>query len=138
MNAHMFAAVVLALSLFAWVPTADAAPRPCPTDAVQAWDMSGVYESQYMLLVVDGCGTAHLSWLNQFGEHRSSYAVVDTLPRGGYIAYGYAPDPGLGLFLDNMPVLVIKPAERGYIQIASVESDVRTVYQVYRLRKTMP
>lgn len=151
MNARTFYSALLLgllLSLVAWafwmtrvVGAAElAAPaRPvseiCQPGQFQQHDMAGTYESRYMLLIMYPCGGSALSWMNDYGEHTAVYYSEDRLPGGGVVAYGYMPDPDIHAYLDSVDVLMIKPAEPGWVHVYPV-TEGGVIQRMYRLMKT--
>ena len=128
---------MILLSLALWIVTliAPAGPRICPAGAFLQHDMAGVYEMTTMRLTVDGCGASQLDWLNYYGEHQALYYSDSRLAGGGVIAWGIQPDPILNAYLDSSQVLGIKPAEPGWIQVATFTPGGQEIQQIYRLRK---
>lgn len=107
----------------------------CTEGTFEQHDMAGRYENQTMLLDMTPCGPMLLTWSNRFGEHTAMYISTERIPGGGVLATGFLPDPDIKAFLDSAPMILVKPAERGYIQIASVTPDYR-IDTVYHLMKT--
>jgi len=138
-------ALLLAFGVFVWGVTAapvSAAPyQPatggvtCRAGSFEQNDMAGVYESSQMMLEVYPCGGSTVFWMNSYGEHQSVYLSVDRLPGGGLLTEGYMPDAKHGGYLDSLRTLAIKPAEKGWIQVATITDDDH-VHRIYRLMKT--
>jgi hypothetical protein len=123
--------IIAALIVAALVPSAaDAAPaEQCTRSATTQFDMAGTYRSGTMYVEIFPCGGIYVEWDNAYGTHAASYDTA-THASDGVIATlidGYG--------LDNQPGLVVKAAERGYVQVATVDTALNVV-QVYRLRKT--
>lgn len=98
-------------------------------------DMAGIYDEPYMHLEIQPCAVVTVAWVNEYGYHRAMYLTGDPLPGGGIATYGYLPDPQIRAYLDSTNVLLVKPAEPGWIQVASI-TNLNTIRRVYRLRKT--
>lgn len=130
-------AFIVAVALFSG-GAAHAAPlrpdQPCIGNAFQQYDMAGIYESRYVRVIMLPCGTVRVSWINDYGEHHALYYSEDRIPSGGVVAYGYQPDQNIGAYLDAVVTLLIKPAEPGWIQVATI-TDADTIRRVYRLQK---
>jgi hypothetical protein len=107
----------------------------CTWDALRQDDMAGVYESAFMRLEVYPCGGVYLRWINAYGDHSAAYGSIDRLSQGGVVAVGISPDPSTRLYLDGRAMLLIKPAEPGFVQVASMDSTT-DLGGVYRLAKT--
>jgi hypothetical protein len=134
--------VLLLVLFFAGQGAAYAAPRQptdpftsCASGTFDQTDMAGSYESSAMLVEMTPCGAVAVSWMNAYGEHYAVYLSAERLVGGGVVAYGYMPDPKLGAYLDSAPLFAVKPAEKGWVQVASVTED-HEVQSVYRLKKT--
>jgi hypothetical protein len=104
----------------------------CPPQRIKTEDMAGLYISpeSLMRITIFPCGGVHLLWQNEFGLHEMTYAVVERLPDGTFIAAAIAGTPGL----DGRMNIGIKPAEPGYIQ-AFTASPFMTDLRVYHLGK---
>lgn len=107
----------------------------CPPNVVMQQDMAGLYESGSMSFLVHACGASSLIWQNAYGQHSAIYVTEKLLPGGGYIAWGYQPDPELQAYMDSSVLLAFKPAEPGYIQLATFTRDGNQIVSVYTLRK---
>lgn len=107
----------------------------CSPNQFDQRDMAGTYEATWMLVQIFPCGPIGVVWTNLYGEHVALYMGVDRIPKEGLIAYGYSPDPRIDAYLDSTPMLGIKAAEPGWIQVATFNEDSKVVQQ-YRLRKT--
>jgi hypothetical protein len=139
---HALVGVLLLVLFFAGQGAAYAAPRQptdpfatCAPGTFDQTDMAGRYESSAMLVEMTPCGAIAVSWMNTYGEHYAVYLSAERLVGGGVVAYGYMPDPKLGAYLDSAPLFAVKPAEKGWVQVASVTED-HYVQSVYRLKKT--
>jgi hypothetical protein len=122
--------VAIALSV---VPTAaQAAPaQPCYIEAHTARDMAGTYTAPGMTVVVHPCGGIYVEWENAYGVHSAVYATQTRVPGQGVIAHA---DPANVRRLDTSNVLGVKAAERGYVQVFTV-NEFTGEERVYRLRK---
>lgn len=127
-----------------WIPgVASAAPlqpqpQPfsgCARGVLDQSDMAGRYESPYMLVVVSPCEIVQLAWMNAYGEHTAMYLSRDRLPGGGVVSFGFIPDPKIGAYLDSSVVFLIKPAEKGWVEVATI-TPTNEIQNVYRLQKT--
>lgn len=107
----------------------------CSPNQFDQRDMAGTYESQWMFVQIFPCGPIGVMWINLYGEHIALYWTVDRVPGEGVLAYGYQPDREINAYLDSTPMLGIKAAEPGWIQVATFSEDNKVVQQ-YRLRKT--
>ena len=126
--------VLVALAFMALVPTpvaaAPAAPAvQCVADATTQHDMAGVYRASSMSVEIFPCGGIYVEWSNASGKHAAGY-VTEAHASDGVIAILHRGDG-----LDGQPGLIVKAAERGFVQIATVDSDLNIV-RVYRLQKT--
>jgi hypothetical protein len=133
-------------AVLAMVAVMGSAPAPifaqpvrqgCTFDALRQDDMAGTYESSTMRLVVYPCGGVFLQWVNPYGVHTAAYRATDRLERGGVVAVGTIPDQMTNLYLDGRSMLVVKPAEPGFVQAASL-GLMMGIGGVYRLMKTGP
>jgi hypothetical protein len=141
--------VVLYVLFFAvmgslWIPgvvsAAPLQPMPspfsgCARGVLDQSDMVGRYESPYMLVVVSPCEIVQLTWVNAYGEHTATYLGRDRLPGGGIVSFGFVPDPKIGAYLDSSVVFLIKPAEKGWVEVATV-TEAGQIRDIYRLQKT--
>lgn len=126
-------AIVVAV-LLAAMPGA-ALAQTCGYNAVSQTDMAGVYvnPASPMRVEVFPCGGMFVQWIDQLGiEHRAVYATTDRLPGGGYISAGLSNQHGV--FLDNSYRLLVKPAEPGFVQVATPSAYDET-FRVYRLKR---
>ena len=115
------------------IGAAYAAP-PCYNTSTPTYDMAGVYSAPALsaAIVVNSCGGVEIVWENDSGRHRALYAAVDRIPGGGFIAHSDVAEGGV--FPNGAPMVGIKPAERGYIQLFTADSR-SNVTGVYRLTK---
>ena len=129
------AVILAALAFMALVPTpvaaAPAAPAEtqCARSATTQADMAGVYRASMLYVEIFPCGGIYVEWTNGSGTHAAGY-ITEAHASDGVIAIWQRGDA-----LDGQPGLIVKAAERGYVQIATVDSDLNII-QVYRLRKT--
>lgn len=103
----------------------------CTADAFRQEDMAGAYISDYMRVDIGPCGVSAVTWINEYGQHRSYYHGSLRMEGGGIVAT-LAPDQPYGL--DGRRAIGYKPAERGFLQVFTTDAygtDVR----VYRLMK---
>jgi hypothetical protein len=126
-------AFTLALALSVVPGAAQAAPaeQPCYIEAHTARDMAGTYTSSLMTVVVHPCGGVFVEWENGYGVHTAVYATQARVPGQGIIARS---DPANVRRLDTSSVLGVKAAERGFVQVFTV-NDITGEERVYRLRK---
>jgi hypothetical protein len=128
------ALVLVALAVMALVPTpvaaAPAAPAAqCVPDATTQHDMAGVYRAGALYVEIFPCGGIYVEWANASGTHAAGY-ITEAHASDGVIATLHRGDG-----LDGQPILVVKAAERGFVQVATADNALNIV-QVYRLRKT--
>lgn len=142
MRGLVLAVLLMTSALFGTEGVAYAAPlipperqTECSPNQFDQRDMAGTYEATWMFMQIFPCGPIGVVWTNLYGEHVALYMGVDRIPREGLIAYGYSPDPRIDAYLDSTPMLGIKAAEPGWIQVATFNEDSKVVQQ-YRLRKT--
>jgi hypothetical protein len=128
--------VIVVLAAIALVPnTAAAAPAAPPTQCVASattqFDMAGTYSSteHQMYVEIFPCGGIYVEWKNRFGSHAGAYRT-EVHPSDGVLA-----THGTGEALDSQPHIAVKAAERGYVQLWTLDDDLKIV-KVYRLRKT--
>lgn len=128
--------LIVALAVMALVPAfavstpAAAAPaEQCTRGATTQYDMAGTYRSSTMYVEIFPCGGIYVEWANAYGTHAGSYGTA-AHPSDGVVATLMSGDG-----LDNQPGLVVKAAERGYVQVATIDANLDVV-QIYRLRKT--
>lgn len=107
----------------------------CRPGSFAQQDMAGRYESSMMMLEVFPCGGSVVSWRNEYGAHEAVYFSVMRMPSGGLVAYGYAPDPVIGAYLDSVTTIMVKPAEPQWVQVATI-TDTDQIQRIYRLYKT--
>ena len=125
-------AVLVAIALSVVPTAAQAAPaQPCYIEAHTARDMAGTYTAPGMTVVVHPCGGIYVEWENAYGVHTAVYATQTRVPGQGIIAHA---DPGNVRRLDTSNVLGVKAAERGYVQLFTV-NEITGEERVYRLRK---
>jgi hypothetical protein len=93
--------------------------------------MAGTYTNASMTVVVYPCGGIYVEWENAFGMHAASYTTVQRVPGEGVIARA---DRSNDIRLDTSTGLGVKAAERGFVQIITV-NDITNEDRVYRLRK---
>jgi len=122
-----------ALAIVALVPTpvaaAPAAPAPqCVPGATTQFDLAGVYRSSTMHIEVFPCGGIYVEWTTAAGTHVAGYGT------GAHASDGVIATLVTGDGLDAQPGLIIKAAEPGFVQVASVDASFNLV-RVYRLRK---
>lgn len=127
------AALTVAIALSFMPTAAQAAPaeQQCIAEAKTARDMQGTYTSPSMTLVIHPCGGMYLEWQNDYGMHSAVYITQTRVPGEGIIARS---DSGNTRRLDTSNILGVKAAERGYIQLITI-NDVTEESRVYRLRK---
>jgi hypothetical protein len=136
MRRWMIAASILVLLSAA--PTAQAAPAApgaplCSSNAVTQFDMAGIYRGDAIHLEMYPCGGSYLIWRNAYGTHTATYYALMPLDGGGMLVQGVEPDPTIRAYMDGSYGMVIKPAERGFIQIVTVNRFEQV--SVYLLRK---
>jgi len=126
-------AVLVAIALSGVPTAAQAAPaeQPCYVEAHTARDMAGTYTAPAMTVVIHPCGGILVEWENAYGVHSAVYATQTRVPGQGVIAHA---DPGNVRRLDTSNVLGVKAAERGYVQVFTI-NDFTGEERVYRLRK---
>jgi hypothetical protein len=126
----LLAVIVLLATSFS---LAEAAPpqQACYVESRTARDMAGTYTSPTMTLVVHPCGGIYLEWQNTYGVHDAAYAVQTRVAGEGIIALS---DAGNDRRLDSSTTLGVKAAERGYVQVITI-NDYTKETRVYRLRK---
>ena len=127
------ALILVALVIMALVPTpvsaAPAAPDPkCVPGATTQFDLAGTYRSATMHIEVFPCGGIYVEWTNGAGTHAAGYGT------GAHASDGVIATLVTGDGLDAQPGLIIKAAEPGFVQVASVDASFNLV-RVYRLRK---
>jgi hypothetical protein len=120
----------------ALVPTpaaaAPAAPAAqCTDDATTQFDMAGTYSSgdRALLVKVFPCGGIYVEWTNRSGTHAGAYATEV------HASDGVVATLASGEALDGQPHLAVKAAERGYVQVGTIDASLKVV-NIYRLRKT--
>ena len=127
------ALVIVALAVTALVPgAAPAAAAPaeqCARGASTQFDMAGTYEMRTMFVRLYPCGGIYVEWVNAYGTHSAAYGTA-VHPSDGVVATLIEGDG-----LDGQPGLVVKAAEPGYVQVATLDANLNVV-KVYRLRKT--
>ena len=123
--------LVLALSVVPGAVQAAPAEQACGYNTVNASDMAGTYSAPGMMVVVFPCGGIYVQWDNAYGTHAAAYTTQDRVPGQGIIARSDAANVRR---LDTSNVLGVKAAERGYVQIFTV-NDFTGEERVYRLRK---
>ena len=129
-RALMFAA----LAVMALVPTpvaaAPAAPAAqCVPGATTQFDLAGTYRATTMHVEVFPCGGIYVEWTNASGTHAAGYSA------GAHASDGVIATLISGDALDGQPGLIVKAAEPGFVQVATVDASINVV-QIYRLRKT--
>ena len=127
------ALILAALAVMALVPTpvsaAPAAPDPrCVPGATTQFDLAGVYRSTSMHIEVFPCGGIYVEWTTASGKQVAGYGT------GAHASDGVIATLVTGDGLDAQPGLIIKAAEPGFVQVASVDASFNIV-RVYRLRK---
>lgn len=113
-------------------------PQPrtiCQLGEFQQHDMAGWYEEPAMLLIMEPCGVNIIAWINPYGEHVAAYESWQRVPGGGVRAYGFMPDPNINAYMDSVIDIAIKPAEPGWVQVATID-ERDFIKRIYRLRKT--
>lgn len=128
------ALILAALSMMALVPTSVAAAPAAPTaqcvpGATTQFDMAGTYRATNMHVEVFPCGGIYVEWTNSAGTHAAGYGT------GAHASDGVVATLITEDGLDGQPGLVIKAAEPGYVQVATVDASFNIV-RIYRLRKT--
>jgi hypothetical protein len=130
--------VIVAVAVAAMVAPVQVEAAPlqpaCKVEAFRQHDMTGTYVSQYMQLDVFPCGGSSIVWTNAYGQHGSVYYSAERLPGGGIIAIGVIPDPVSGGYLDSCLTIIVKPAEVGYVEVATFTAN-DDIQAIYRLRK---
>ena len=126
-------AILVAIALSGVPTAAQAAPaaQACGYNTVNASDMAGRYTSTTMTVVVFPCGGIYVQWENAYGMHEAVYTTQTRVPGQGIIARF---DGTSVRRLDTSNVLGVKAAERGYVQVFTV-NDTTGEERVYRLRK---
>ena len=125
------ALIIVTLVVAALVPSvALAAPAQpqCSRAAATQFDMAGAYRAGTLYVEIFPCGGIYVEWTNTSGTHSASY-VTDAHASDGVIAIF-----NTGEAFGSQPGLIVKAAERGYVQVATVDSSLNVV-DVYRLRK---
>ena len=125
------ALIIAALAVTALVPSvATAAPAEpqCVRSATTQHDMAGVYRASMLYVEIFPCGGIYVEWTNAAGTHAAGYGT------GAHASDGVIATLVTGDGLDAQPGLIIKAAEPGFVQVASVDASFNLV-RVYRLRK---
>jgi hypothetical protein len=125
------ALIIVALAVTALVPSAVlAAPAQpqCTRAATTQFDMAGAYRAGMLYVEIFPCGGIYVEWTNPSSTHT-----------GGYVTEVHASDGVIATFhtgeaFGGQPGLIVKAAERGYVQVATADSSLNVV-DVYRLRK---
>jgi hypothetical protein len=130
---NAIAALIAAIAINLAPAAAQAAPaeQACYVEAQTARDMAGTYTSSTMTVVVHPCGGIFVEWENAYGVHTAGYNTQTRVPGHGIIARS---DPSNVRRLDTSNVLGVKAAERGYVQIITI-NEFTNEERVYRLRK---
>jgi hypothetical protein len=137
MNRMKKTLIALALSAAVLIPTitmpTTASAAPLCTTGLQQSDMAGRYISDTMVVDITPCAVTHVAWSNAYGQHTAYYVGTQRYVGDGFLAMGTQPDPMTGHYLDAASAIGIKAAERGYVQLVTVDGLLGT--QVYRLKK---
>lgn len=126
------AAILVAVLLTLMLPNM-AHAQGCPVGSHWQRDMAGMYVSEYHQMKVDvhNCGLVVVTWRNHNGWHSADYGTVESVHSGGIIATLLHDQP---YGLDGRYAVGVKPAEPGYVQIITVDSE-RGTTRTYRLEK---
>lgn len=123
-------AIVAALAFFVTPSPAHAA---CNQAGMDQADFAGIYVSniEQMRVEVFPCGGLLITWDNPYGRHQADYVSYERMESGGLIARHAGSYSPYGL--DAAQNVMVKPAEPGYVQVATVSpyGDVK----IYRLQK---
>jgi hypothetical protein len=129
------AAILVSLFLFTATPTYAAPARPgvCAYGLQPQHDMAGSYVSDEEMLAVEimPCGGVYVAWDSKNGPKDAGYITKKTIQGGGYIA-ALADEWDTGL--DGKYTVTVKPAERGYIQLLTINQYGQD-QRVHRLRR---
>src|SRR6266511_3783323 len=99
---------------------AEAAPN-CYTQYATTSDMMGAYYAPDLAayIEVNACGGVEVVWENEMGMHDAQYYSTARLRGGGFFARAYSAYGGI--YPNGAGEIGIKPAERGYIQMATFD-----------------
>jgi hypothetical protein len=113
------------------LPTTVEAQARCAPGAVTQFDMVGVYANENITAQLYPCGGSALYWTNAYGEHTAIYGAVSKVPGEGVVCRVL---PASIEMLDAAEVIGFKAAERGFIQVFTVDR-FGNIVGVYRLQK---
>lgn len=129
------AAVLMVLFLFTTTPIYAAPLQPgfCPASMHDQRDMVGYYvsDTEAMAVEVFPCGGIMVTWDSNIGPRNAGYITKKVLQGGGYIA-ALADEWDIGL--DGKYTITVKPAERGWIQVMTINQYGQD-QRVHRLRR---
>ena len=129
------AAILMVAFLFTATPSyaAPAQPGFCAYGLQDQRDMSGYYISDEEALAVEvfPCGGIYVTWDSNIGPRNAGYITKKVLQGGGYIA-ALADEWDIGL--DGKYTITVKPAERGWIQVMTINQYGQD-QRVHRLRR---
>lgn len=128
---RIIAAFALVAALLVLTGGAALAAPQCPL-AAQVQDFVGTYASDTHDLGVHvyPCGGLLVEWEGTAGSRSAAYGVVDRTD-DGIIASAL---PESRYQYDNRSAIGLKAAERGFVQLMTIERDGRDLH-VWRLRK---
>jgi hypothetical protein len=130
------AAILVVLFLFTAIPTyaAPAQPGVCAYNLQPQNDRAGYYvsDTEAMAVEVFPCGGIMVTWDDTLNRPRNAgYITKKVLQGGGYIA-ALADEWDIGL--DGKYTITVKPAERGWIQVMTINQYGQD-QRVHRLRR---
>ena len=132
-SAAMLMLLVLLLVSPPTVQAAPAQPVSCAYGLQDQRDMAGYYVSDEEALAIEvyPCGGIYVAWDSPTGPRNAGYITIRPLRGGGYIAR-LADEWVVGL--DGKLTITVKPAERGWIQVLTINQYGQDM-RVHRLRR---
>jgi hypothetical protein len=113
----------------------EAAPN-CYTQYVPTSDMAGAYYAPDLsaYIEVNACGGVEIVWENSRGVHNAQYSSTSRIRGGGFFARAYSAYDGT--YPNGAGMIGIKPAERGYIQMATFDqfANLTGEYRLHKIR----